>query len=462
MHTNHTHRPVRLLAAALVVIASLTVACTPTTPPEPVPTMPRPPAEQLAQLPSLTPCPTGTATAPTPLRDDRAVTAAVRAASDAEDNGRADPGQVVISTQEADGSGDLIVVDAEQAPATVVALIAQGTDVVSVEPNQTVRVLEPTGSVGATATAPTAPVAAPTAARSNDGLRARQWSLDRWRMETAWTISRGTGTRVAVIDTGVQADHPDLAGQVLAGQTFLSGGAVRPVAAIDGHGHGTHVAGTIAARTGNRIGIAGVAPAARIVPVKVLEDEGYGTDADVAYGIAWATQQQVDVINLSLGGPPSNAISLAVHHAICNGVTVVAAAGNSGPWSPPSYPAADEGVIGVAASAPGDALAIFSSHGSWVDVTAPGDAVLSTVPTYLNRIGYKNMSGTSMAAPHVAGVAALLASANPTWTPAEIAAALTATATDRGPAGRDDGYGHGVAEPGRALAYRPAPPPATR
>lgn len=150
-------------------------------------------------------------------------------------------------------------------------------------------------------------------------------------MNSAWARSCGAGTRVAVIDTGVQADHPDLIGQVLAGQTFLDGGQDRPTTAADGHGHGTHVAGTVAARAGNRIGIAGVAPDTRIVPVKVLEDEGFGTDAVVAYGIAWATVQHVDLINPSLGGPPSTAISLAVHHAVCSGVTLVFAAGNSGP-----------------------------------------------------------------------------------------------------------------------------------
>ncbi len=446
--TTDTTSTIRRIAGA-VAVAGLAVACTPP-----------PPPPELPELPSLRPCPTGTDSERTPaaLRDERALAAASRVARQAGGTPGTGSGQVVISTRNPDGSGDLLVVDAAAARATTARALADGAEVISVETNDTVRLLEPSGSVHPSA-AP-AGTTAPASGRSADALRILQWPLDRWNVESLWTRSRGAGTRVAVIDTGVQADHPDLFGQVLAGQTFLRGGTSRPIGTVDGNGHGTHVAGTIAARSGNGTGIAAVAPDTRIVPVKVLDDDGYGTDADIAYGIAWATNQGVDVINLSLGGPRSEAVGIAVHHAVCNGVVVVAAAGNSGPRALPSYPAAAEDVIGVAASDPSDHLALFSSRGWWVDVTAPGVHVLSTLPTSLDPAGYNSWSGTSMAAPHVAGVAALLASANPTWTPAQIADALTRTATDRGPAGRDDGYGYGVVDPGRALAHRPAPAPA--
>jgi thermitase len=228
----------------------------------------------------------------------------------------------------------------------------------------------------------------------------------------AWARTRGSPeVRIAVVDTGVDAGHPDLAGKVVAAANFTASTTTADLA-----GHGTHVAGIAAADFDNGIGVAGMAPHARLMDVKVLAVDANGRTAgdcaDVADGIVWAADHGANVINLSLGSRgPCQALALAVDYAYAHGALPIAAAGNEASTGQ-NYPAADNHVLSVAATTAGDQLASFSNRGaSWVDVAAPGAGIVSTLPTYANSmgsIGYGYLSGTSMATPIVSGIAALI------------------------------------------------------
>jgi serine protease len=264
----------------------------------------------------------------------------------------------------------------------------------------------------------------------------------------------------------VQADHPDLAGQVLAGKAFLKGttdkNALNPK--IDSCGHGTHVAGTIAAlRDNNKIGVTGAAPGAKILPVKVLNCSGYASD--VANGIKWAADNGAKVINLSLGGTSSDAgQNAAIAYARSRGAVVIAAAGNNwfsatcnpGGNNATSYPGASAGVIGVGAIDTGFGRSCFSNVGSYVDVAAPGTNILSTYPPAKTLSGYAPyayMSGTSMATPHVAAAAALVLSKWPTCTPDKVEKRLENTARRLGgTSGRNNNFGFGLIDPAKAVS----------
>ena len=278
--------------------------------------------------------------------------------------------------------------------------------------------------------------------QSNDQYRASQWALNTLNAESAWRFSRGAGQIVAVVDTGV-ANVPDLAGQVLSGVDFVGSSNGR----IDGAGHGTHVAGIVAARAGNRIGLAGLAPAARILPVRVLDSNGQGWSSDIANGIVWATNRGASVINLSLGGDKSSAMKAAIDYAVSKGRVVVAAAGNAGNGVV-SYPAGFGNVIAVGATDSSDRVTSFSSYGPHVDVSAPGQRILSTVPA-----GYARYSGTSMATPYVSAAVALLRSAAVAKRlgPVNPKEALEATAVDLMSPGRDVFSGAGRINPVGAL-----------
>ncbi|WP_433789075.1 S8 family serine peptidase [Actinoplanes sp. CA-252034] len=294
-----------------------------------------------------------------------------------------------------------------------------------------------------------------------DPSRAQQWSLTKLKADDAWKRSTGAGVTVAVIDTGVDARHPDLAGNVLDGYDAITDKA-GPV--VDSHGHGTHVAGTIAAVTGNGVGISGMAPDTKILPVKVLGANGGGNMSDIAEGIIWAADHGAQIINMSLGSTTRvAAVTNAVNYARGKGVTVIAAVGNSRQQgSPVSYPAADTGVIGVAGTDTADRIGTYSTAGTYVDVAAPGTDILSTYPATRGP-GYKQMSGTSMASPHVAAAAALLKSANPALTSDQIEAALEKTAVDLGTPGFDNDFGNGRIDPAAALAsLTPVTAPTTR
>jgi subtilisin family serine protease len=267
--------------------------------------------------------------------------------------------------------------------------------------------------------------------------------LDTIRLPQAWSVTHGSvGLKIAVLDTGVQADHPDLNGRVLAGFDFVNNDA-NPA---DDEGHGTEVSGAAAAITNNSTGVAGAAWNASILPVKVLDSIGSGTDANIASGIAWAVNHGANIINLSLGGPGDDPVlKSAVLNAITAGVVVVAAAGNNGA-NTPFYPAAYDGVIAVGATTATGDMAWFSNHGPWVDLAAPGVRDVMPCATTVSwcTTGYFFDSGTSFSAPLVSGIIVLVKSQHPTWTPAEILAWLGNTATDRGPAGTDDYYGRGL------------------
>ncbi|MCC6905632.1 MAG: S8 family serine peptidase, partial [Anaerolineae bacterium] len=238
-------------------------------------------------------------------------------------------------------------------------------------------------------------------AATNDPLYAQQWALPAINAPQAWlTLPAGAPLiTVAVLDTGVCLSHPDLAGRIVAGYDFIAPGTTPE----DEHGHGCHVAGIIAANANNGIGIAGVAPNARIMPVRVLDAGGSGSYSGIAQGIIWAANNGAQVINMSLGG--SSDVSYlhdAVIYAKSRGVSVVAAAGNeSTPYA--IYPARYPEAIAVGSVDSNLQRSYFSNYGPDVDIWAPGGSIIST---YLNN-GYVGMSGTSMATPYVAGAVAL-------------------------------------------------------
>lgn len=229
----------------------------------------------------------------------------------------------------------------------------------------------------------------------------------------AWVKSKGTGVKVAVLDTGIDQDHEDLKGKIVLQKNFTVSKTVDDI-----YGHGTHVAGIIAAQKDNSLGVAGVCPGCVLLNGKVLGDNNYGYLSDVASGIMWAADNGAKVINMSLGSTiPSQTLSDAIDYAWSKGSVIVAAAGNNGSKDP-FYPAAYTKVIAVAATDNRDVKASFSNYGStWVDVAAPGLNIYSTVPNHLYFLGlvnkgfnynYEYLSGTSMASPAVAGTAALV------------------------------------------------------
>jgi serine protease len=284
----------------------------------------------------------------------------------------------------------------------------------------------------------------------DDPLYERQWNLRAMGAPAAWAATpRGRGVVVAVVDTGV-ARVEDLAGTaILEGASFVPDAAD----ATDDQGHGTHVAGTIAQTTNNGIGVAGIAPEATILPVKVLDRNGSGQAAWVAAGIDWAADNGADVINLSLGGEDSDVIHVAVEKARASGVLVVAAAGNSGRKGV-GWPGALPEVIGVAAVGPGGDPAPYSSWGEGVDIAAPGGdkrrpngGIVQDTIDGAGGHAYTELQGTSMASPHVAGAAAILLS---TGLPvAAVEELLLATAEGSGQ--WDEHLGWGQLDLGRAV-----------
>ncbi|MGD6993500.1 S8 family peptidase [Sutcliffiella horikoshii] len=246
----------------------------------------------------------------------------------------------------------------------------------------------------------------------------------------------GSGVKVAVLDTGIDASHEDL--NVVGGASFVS---EEPDALTDGNGHGTHVAGTIAA-VNNNTGVLGVAFDVDLYAVKVLSAGGSGTLSGIAQGIEWAIDNDMDVINMSLGGSTgSSTLKQASDNAYNSGIVVVAAAGNSGSFfgliNTIGYPARYDSVIAVGAVDSNNNRASFSSVGSQLEVMAPGVSINSTLPG--NQYG--ELNGTSMASPHVAGAAALLLAQNPDLTNVEVRERLRSTATNLG---SSFNYGYGV------------------
>jgi subtilisin family serine protease len=322
---------------------------------------------------------------------------------------------------------------------------------------------------------------------TNDPCAGNQWGHVNIRAPEAWSVTRGAGATVAVVDTGSDFNHPDLGANLIrkAGSNMiLNKSYVCPfmkankrwqgssAVAQDDQGHGTHVAGTVAAVTGNGVGVAGVAPAARVLPVKVLNEEGSGSDSQVARGICFAAENGADVINLSLGFDPAGSIIVttlgndtekAISYAYSKGAAIIIAAGNES-FPACDFPASHTKALCVGSVDRRDTHSWFSNFGTNVGVVAPGglgsvfchddEDVWSTVwPTSIYDCGddgYDSLAGTSMATPHVAGVAALIeARYGAAATPDFIYAKLKSTADDLGAPGVDPLYGHG-----RVNAYR--------
>ncbi|HYF64240.1 MAG TPA: S8 family peptidase, partial [Herpetosiphonaceae bacterium] len=237
----------------------------------------------------------------------------------------------------------------------------------------------------------------------NDPNLNQQWAWNKIQAPRAWDVTRGSSSVViAVVDTGIQANHPDLDAKVLAGYDYVDNDS-NPA---DGNGHGTHVAGTAAAETNNGTGVAGTCPDCKVMPVRVLDNNGSGSLDNIARGITYAADNGAKVINLSLGGTSgTSSLESAINYAWNKGVFIACAAGNSNTTSM-FYPAGYGNCMAVASTTSSDARSSFSNYGNWVDIAAPGSDIYST----FTGSSYKSMNGTSMASPHVAGLAGLLAS----------------------------------------------------
>ena len=306
----------------------------------------------------------------------------------------------------------------------------------------------------------------------NDPFKSFQWHFPAIQLETAWAESTGDGVVVAVVDSGISPDGEDLACQTFVSPYNAITQTMGVLAASDDHGHGTHVAGTVAQCTNNGVGVAGVAFNAALMPVKVLNSGGNGLMSDVAAGIDWARTHGADVINLSLGcvSCSSSLVEDAIDAAVADGVVVVVAAGNENAGSV-DYPASNPKVIAVGATDFNDLRAPYSNRGGALDVVAPGgdlnqdangdlepDGVLQETFTTADGFGYYWFQGTSMAAPHVSGAAALLISKHPGIDPATVKKVLEDTALDLGPVGFDTSYGHGLIQVHDALMADIEPP----
>lgn len=276
----------------------------------------------------------------------------------------------------------------------------------------------------------------------NDPHLGSQWGLAKVRATSAWDGALGSSVLIADVDSGVDYNHPDLAAKVVLGYDYVAGDADP----YDEHGHGTHVGGIAAAITDNATGVAGMAPSARILAVRVLDANGSGYMSNVAKGVIYSADKGARVINLSLGGSSgSTALLDAVNYAVAKGAIVACAAGNDG-TSSLSYPARYDGCTSVAATDSSDVKASFSNWGSGLDLSAPGVGILSTV----RGGGYQSWSGTSMATPIVSGLAALLYSQG--LDRSSVLSKMTSTATDLGASGYDTTYGYGRIDAAAAVA----------
>jgi subtilisin family serine protease len=286
----------------------------------------------------------------------------------------------------------------------------------------------------------------------NDPYFNLQWGLKRVGGPASWVASTGSGVEIAIIDTGLDTGfgttNPDFAGKIADGINLLTDAPRGDIS--DPYGHGTHVAGIAAAAADNGVGVAGVAPGARLIIVKAMDAMGTGSESIVAQGVRWAVDNGAEIVSMSLGdsaprGAQADPLGEAVAYAQSRGVLVVAAAGNDGAahaWWPAAYP----GVVAVGATDQLDRRAPFSNYATRADgssvvvLSAPGTYILSW---YRPSGSLAYLSGTSMAAPIVAGAAAVVWSANPSWDATQVVERLTSTALDLQPAGRDTATGFG-------------------
>lgn len=274
----------------------------------------------------------------------------------------------------------------------------------------------------------------------NDRFFEQEYGLRKPGYPRAWNMSRGATVRIGIVDSGVQAGHPDIRGKVADQRDFVDGDN----RADDDIGHGTHVSGIAAANTDNRRGVAGGCPGCKILSAKIADRFSAPTDLRVAKGINWSSNHGAEVINLSLGGPQGSvAMRRAVNRAWNRGAVIVAAAGNEGTFEK-QYPAAYRRVMAVSATDRNDRRPSFSQRGGWLSVAAPGEEIISTVPG-----GYDLYSGTSMSSPNVAALSALLARQG--RSNQVIRGRIQRTAVDLGPDGKDVNYGHGRINAARAV-----------
>jgi len=270
----------------------------------------------------------------------------------------------------------------------------------------------------------------------NDPLYASQWHLAKIAAPQGWDLSTGlSSVDIAVIDSGVDPAHPDLAGKLLPGYNFVSNSADTH----DIYGHGTPVAGSAAAQGNNAVGVAGVAWQNQIMPLVALDSTNYASYSNIAKAITYAADHGVRVINISLGGTSSSTtLQSAVDYAWNKGSVIVCAAGNSNSTTP-NYPAACNHAVAVSATSSSDTKSSYSTYGNWITVSAPGDSIYSTN----NGGGYGAHSGTSFASPVTAGLAALILSVNPVLTNTQVVDILKQNADDLGTAGFDQQFGYG-------------------
>jgi thermitase len=267
----------------------------------------------------------------------------------------------------------------------------------------------------------------------------------------AWDIATGSASvRIVIIDTGLSSGHADIGAKIMGGQNFTT---ATTTDWGDRNGHGTHCGGISAAITNNGVGIAGVCWSCTLMASKVLGDSGGGQWTWVAAGIRWAADQaDARVLSMSLGGGANDApTAAAIDYAIGRNKLMVVAAGNANGGAV-IFPGRLAQVFTVSATNNIDAFASFSSRGVEVDISAPGEAVYSSYATSTNPNTYTYLSGTSMATPHVAGLAGLLFSINPNLTPAQVRSIIETTSDDKGPVGRDNDFGHGRINAARAAA----------
>lgn len=337
--------------------------------------------------------------------------------------------------------------------AQALTAIRSNPNVLYAEPNYIVKLNEPAND-------PMPLTVAPMQGDPNDPLLSKEWHLPKIEAVKGWNAdSNNMGDKnliLAVVDTGVDPNHPDLKDKLLPGWNTVDDNKDT----TDGNGHGTHCVTNAAANTNNGIGIAGVAPNVKVLPVQVLSKDGYGSYDSVAAGIIWAADHGAKVISMSLGGPtPSPVVSEAVKHALEKDCLVVVAAGNSGVSAPASWPAGEPGVMAVAATDSKDVRANFSQTGKHISVSAPGVNIFAGFPTYASQMpgkDYGAISGTSMATPMVAALGALVRSKYPQLKQAEVKALIEKTSDDINTPGFDTYTGYGRINVFKALTTPPA------
>ncbi|MFB3881407.1 MAG: S8 family serine peptidase [Armatimonadota bacterium] len=354
---------------------------------------------------------------------------------------------------------DLVPAVAAEVPSDKLPAISALRGVLYVEPDYPIYASGPLGP-GLTLALPAAGAAEPL---SLELLETYPWGIERIGAPAVWLglpTNRGTGVKVIVLDTGVDYTHPDLADNFVGGYDLVND----DWDPLDDNGHGTHVSGTIAAlddgpnyggANATGISVVGVGPEIALYAAKILSAEGTGNTSDAVAALDGAVRYGMQVVNMSFGSPFSSAtMKSACNRANSAGLVLVAAAGNEGGnWldCPARYPS----VISVGATNSLDQRASFSNTSKNLELCAPGVAVLSTMPTYTVRLNqfpygyqqqYDYLDGTSMAAPHVSGVAALVIAAHPDWSNSQVRSRLRSTATDLGAVGRDSYFGYGLVD----------------